>query len=208
MKKLRVIWKGIGFYVSLAVVLCLVGGAAYMIRTRPPRVPGQRPMASVAPENTIADAAAAVTIEMYCLPVEGAELLNGYSATEPVWSKTLMQWHIHRGIDFAAPAGEVVMAVADGTVAKVAKDPLLGHVIEISHAGGLVTRYASLLTPGLVKPGERVKKGRPIGAVGSSAASEAMDAPHLHFEAYRDGEWAEILEPLIYVDNRPADMIE
>jgi len=168
-------------------------------------------MASLSPERAIEDErdapVAASTIERYCLPIEGAEVLCGYSATQPVWSKTLFEWHVHKGIDLAAPAGEVVVAVADGVITKTAKDPLLGYLIEIAHADGLITRYASLMTSGIVKEGDHVLKGQAIGAAGSSAASESADAPHVHFEAYRDGEWAEILEPMI-VEKHEAGMIE
>lgn len=202
LRRAKGLWNRYGYYVSIALIVCLVGASAYMIRARSPNLPDDRPMASPAPELTAEvsedDApAAAIAASKYCLPASGAAVLNTYSDTEPVWSKTLFEWHVHKGIDLAASAGEVVVAVADGYVLAVTKDSLLGYTIELLHEDGLVTRYASLLTSGLVKEGERVSQGQEIGAVGSSAASESAEAPHLHFEAYQDGEWAAILEPLL-----------
>lgn len=200
-KTLRAVWKKIGYYVSAIAIVLLVGASAYMIRNRPPTVPEARPMASGAPSEEAAheqtQPAAAPLVATYCLPVEGAVVLNAYSAAEPVWSKTMFEWHVHRGIDLVASAGEPVVAVADGKVVAVEKSALFGHMVEIEHDGGLKTRYASLLTRGHVDVGDLVEKGQAIGAVGSSAPSESAEEPHLHFEAEKDGEWAAILEPIL-----------
>jgi murein DD-endopeptidase MepM/ murein hydrolase activator NlpD len=84
----------------------------------------------------------------------------------------------HRGIDFAAPEGSSVLAVAAGVVT-YAKDRFgYGKTVEINHGNGYVTRYAhnSNIT---VKAGDVVKKGNPIATIGSTGRSTG---PHLHFE--------------------------
>jgi murein DD-endopeptidase MepM/ murein hydrolase activator NlpD len=191
------ILKKAGHYASIAVIVGLVGASAYALRNRPPRLPDGRPAAPSAGAQTAgptppAAPAAARTDERYVYPVSGGQVINAYSATRPVWSKTLFEWHVHKGVDIAAPAGEVVCAVAAGTVARAGKDPLLGYFIEIAHARGLTTRYASLLTQGVVKVGDAVAAGQVIGAVGRSAPSERADEAHVHFEAYTGGAWTEL----------------
>ena len=46
-----------------------------------------------------------------------------------------------------------------------------------------MTRYAHM-SEVLVKPGDKLRRGDPIGKVGSSGRSTG---PHLHYEVFRDG---------------------
>lgn len=195
-----IVWKKAGFYIALAGCVALIGGAAYSIRSRPPIVPEDRPMATAQPVGaqpdfieTLEQAMATPTPLIYRWPVERREILTGHSPDTPLWSATLFQWQPHTGIDIAASLGEAVVAVADGTVLRAYKDPLLGNIVELSHKDGTVTRYAALMTLDVAAMGENVLAGQPIGAVGTSAASESAMDPHLHFEAYRDGVWVDVL---------------
>lgn len=89
----------------------------------------------------------------------------------------------HEGLDLIAPAGEPVFAAADGTVSSVTRSRKgLGNVVEITHAGGYVTRYAHL-SDIEVSVGRSVKRGTRIAYVGMSGNSFA---PHLHYEVVRD----------------------
>ena len=90
----------------------------------------------------------------------------------------------HNGLDLIAPQGDAVLAVADGTVTDVISSRKgLGNVVEITHAGGYVTRYAHLADI-KVSRGQKVQRGRRIASVGISGNSFA---PHLHFELLKDG---------------------
>lgn len=86
------------------------------------------------------------------------------------------------GINIAAPRGTPVLSAADGTVAYVG-DSLksYGNLVLVRHPGGMVTAYAHLNNV-TVKPGMALKKGQPIGTVGSTGA--VMNA-QLHFEVRR-----------------------
>lgn len=89
----------------------------------------------------------------------------------------------HNGLDLVAHSGEPVHAVAGGVVINVIKSRKgLGNVVEVSHEGGYVTRYAHLADIEVQK-GRTVRKGDRIGYVGVSGNSFA---PHLHYEVSRD----------------------
>lgn len=98
----------------------------------------------------------------------------------------------HKGVDHAAPRGVPVYAVMEGKVIHVEdgckhEGPdyhncggTYGNQVVIEHADGTVTRYAHL-TFGtvMVKKGETVSPGKPLGLVGSTGKSTGL---HLHWE--------------------------
>lgn len=84
----------------------------------------------------------------------------------------------HTGVDFSAPAGTVVKAVAAGTVVASDSAGAYGLNVKIKHADGTYSFYAHLSAK-TVFPGTQVKAGRMIGNVGSTGNSSG---PHLHFE--------------------------
>lgn len=90
---------------------------------------------------------------------------------------------MHAGIDFGAPYGSPIFAVADGTVAYAGRHGGHGNYVRIEHAGGLGTGYGHMSRIA-VAYGERVHAGEVIGYVGSTGLSTG---PHLHFEAYQGG---------------------
>ena len=98
----------------------------------------------------------------------------------------------HTGIDFISPSGTSVYATGDGVVTDVIRSRSgAGNVVEISHEGGYVTRYAHIedIT---VPRGRRVKTGELIGHVGISGQTFA---PHLHYEVYKGDE---VCDPIDY----------
>lgn len=89
----------------------------------------------------------------------------------------------HAGIDFAGAEGSAVVAVAGGVVTHAGKRWGYGHLVEITHGNGYVTRYAHnaelLVEEGqVVRPGDRVAK---MGSTGRSTG------PHVHLEVLKDG---------------------
>jgi murein DD-endopeptidase MepM/ murein hydrolase activator NlpD len=87
----------------------------------------------------------------------------------------------HPGIDFASPQGTTVLSAGEGKVSFVGQINGYGNVVEVTHPGGLVTRYGHL-SAFLVKVGDPVDSGSPIARVGSTGRSTG---PHLHFEVRR-----------------------
>ena len=139
-------------------------------------------------ENVIEETYVAPVKELeFMYPVEG-EMLKEYSMENLVFSETLQEWIVHKGIDIKAPRTTVVKAAEEGQVVAIKNDPRYGLSITIEHRDGYKTIYANLLTTEFVTEGENVSKGQTIGTVGNSAAFEIADEPHLHFEMLKDGE--------------------
>jgi murein DD-endopeptidase MepM/ murein hydrolase activator NlpD len=90
----------------------------------------------------------------------------------------------HTGLDIAARLNTPVRAAADGLVTSAGMDERYGFLVEISHGGGLVTRYGHNARL-VVGPGQMVKKGDIIAYVGSTG--RVTTGPHLHFEVQKDG---------------------
>jgi murein DD-endopeptidase MepM/ murein hydrolase activator NlpD len=90
---------------------------------------------------------------------------------------------MHKGVDIAAPWGSPVYAAADGTVQIAGRSSGYGNLIKINHGGGNGSGYGHLSRI-YVRPGQAVRKGQQIGAVGNTGMSTG---PHLHYEWYRNG---------------------
>ncbi|MBN9475796.1 MAG: hypothetical protein ABS43_04700 [Bordetella sp. SCN 67-23] len=90
---------------------------------------------------------------------------------------------LHEGVDFAAPSGTSIVAAAGGVVQVAEFHSGYGYMIDIDHGNDLVTRYAHA-SKLLVKPGDLVKRGQRIAAVGSTGRSTGS---HLHFEVRLGG---------------------
>jgi murein DD-endopeptidase MepM/ murein hydrolase activator NlpD len=85
---------------------------------------------------------------------------------------------MHRGVDISVPANTPIVAPANGTVASAGWDGGLGNAIKINHGYGYETIFGHL-NKVLVRPGQRVKRGQPIGLVGNTGFSTG---PHLHYQ--------------------------
>ena len=91
---------------------------------------------------------------------------------------------------------EVTIEPAQTQAPFVLEDPLMGNCIEITHREGYITRYGSLATPGLVQEGAKVACGQVLGTMGTSAAIECAEGPHLHFELWQ---LQEALDPMKFL---------
>ncbi len=118
-------------------------------------------------------------------PLDG-KVIKGFSAENPVYSKTMGDWRVHEGIDIAAEDGERVRSYADGIVKEIYNDELFGYTIKIEHTTGIDMLYCGLSPTTIVKVGDSVSAGDYIGAV-FTIPSEIMDETHLHLVAVKDG---------------------
>lgn len=58
---------------------------------------------------------------VFTLPLEGATVLKGYSATDLMYNSTLKQWEAHKAVDLVSETSKNVLACLEGTVRKVEK---------------------------------------------------------------------------------------
>lgn len=137
---------------------------------------------------------------LYLLPVSG-EVLNEFSGTKPVKSKTMGDWRLHTGVDLSAKKGTSVRASAEGKVSKIYNDDLWGTTIEIEHPDNTTTVYSNLNSKVYVEKGQSVESGQSIGKVDNSAKVELSENEHLHFAAKRDGKY---IDPMSIV-TRPVE---
>jgi murein DD-endopeptidase MepM/ murein hydrolase activator NlpD len=91
---------------------------------------------------------------------------------------------MHSGLDFKGPTGTPILAAADGKITSAGVQSGYGNCIEITHANGLVTRYAHL-SGFNVSLGQDVKRGVQIARMGSTGRSTGS---HLHFEVRLNGQ--------------------
>jgi murein DD-endopeptidase MepM/ murein hydrolase activator NlpD len=107
---------------------------------------------------------------------------------------------MHNGLDFKGPMGTSILAAADGKVTSVGLQGGYGNTIEITHANGLVTRYAHLAGFN-VSLGQKVERGVQIGRMGSTGRSTGS---HLHFEVRLNGQ---AINPKKFLEANP-DVLE
>lgn len=118
----------------------------------------------------------------------------------------------HSGTDFAAPDGTPFYAVADGTVQYIGPASGYGQWIVIDHpaeVGGGCSEYGHMwdaFATGL-KAGDQVKKGQPLGYIGSNGQSTGS---HLHLTIWEYGYGGRRVDPEMwladadYPDDAPA----
>lgn len=84
----------------------------------------------------------------------------------------------HTGLDFAAPSGTRIDAVADGKVVFAGYAGAYGKAVIIKHSDGKRSLYAHMSSLS-TKKGKKVRSGQKIGKVGATGNTTG---PHLHFE--------------------------
>ena len=118
-------------------------------------------------------------------PEPGSQISQGFGPTTLWLEPSYLGYpHFHTGIDTVLPIGSPVYAADDGIVLLVGAGTTgYGNYVVLEHNGGLQTLYGHL-EKALVKAGDRVTQGQPIGLEGSTGNSTG---PHLHFELRIDG---------------------
>jgi len=116
-------------------------------------------------------------------PLEFTRISSGFTSRR--MHPILGTARAHFAVDYAAPAGTPVIAVANGIVTFAGWDGGYGNLVQVRHANGLTTGYAHLsrIAPGL-RPGRPIKQGDRVGAVGQTGLATG---PHLHYMMARGG---------------------
>ncbi|ODS59022.1 MAG: hypothetical protein ABS36_02395 [Acidobacteria bacterium SCN 69-37] len=105
----------------------------------------------------------------------------------------------HLGVDYGAPTGTRVLAVASGVVTFAAWSGEAGRLVKVKHAGGYETMYLHLSGFGQgIKPGVRIDQGQVLGYVGMTGSATG---PHLDYRVTKNGTY---LNPVTAFKGMPA----
>jgi murein DD-endopeptidase MepM/ murein hydrolase activator NlpD len=101
-------------------------------------------------------------------------------------------------VDYGAPVGTAVMAVASGVVESAGWAGEAGRLIKLRHAGGYETEYLHLsaFAPG-IRVGGRVEQGQLIGRVGMTGSATG---PHLDYRILKNSTH---VNPLVELSRMP-----
>jgi len=104
----------------------------------------------------------------------------------------------HLGVDYGAPTGTPVIAVANGTVVSAGLSGGSGNMVRLRHNNGYETYYLHLsrFASGM-RRGRRVAQGDVIGYVGSTGLATG---PHLDYRIRKNGTF---VNPLTELRNMP-----
>ena len=205
--------SGKGYYIALALCAIAIGVSGYLyysnandssekpadpdtaVSATTPIVMDDIPVAGTQPKEDPSDSLEATkpTVPVTRKPMQTASPVEGetvavYAMDSLSYNATTRDWRVHNGMDIAAEEGSKVCAAADGTVYTVYEDETMGMTVVIRHADGYITKYASLASEVLVKSGDTVKLGQPIGYVGNTALLESAIGHHVHFSVSRSDE--------------------
>jgi murein DD-endopeptidase MepM/ murein hydrolase activator NlpD len=111
-------------------------------------------------------------------PIDG-RLLSGFGQRNDPFGD---EGEFHKGVDLGAPVGTPVHVTADGVVRFAASQSGYGLVVVVDH-GSIETLYAHLSRM-YVHPGQEIRRGELVGAVGTTGR---VTAPHLHYEVHQNG---------------------
>lgn len=189
--------------VGVLVFSALIIGLVAALGRGETKLPADPPPADETPAPTPDDGkteapAPDETVDTYLAPVTGV-VSKPHDDSLPVYSTTMNDFRVHKGIDVATAAGADVLASARGTVSRIWSDPLMGECLSIDHGNGVVSIYKNLAVEKAegVKEGVKVTAGQKLGTVGESALIESAEEAHLHFEMTYNGE---SVDPLTYID--------
>lgn len=121
--------------------------------------------------------------QMLKAPLKFSRISSKFSNSR--FHPVLKRYRPHHGVDYAAPTGTPVRAVADGVVVFCGWGGGGGNTLKIKHANNLMTGYLHLsrFAKGISK-GKRVSQGDVIGYVGSTGTSTG---PHLDYRVWKGG---------------------
>lgn len=127
------------------------------------------------------DLAQLAGLDVKLMPIDFARVTSQFGHRTDPLKRTRT---FHAGIDFGAPAGTPIHAVASGKVILAGHQATYGNVVVIEHRPGYRTLYAHA-SKLLVRAGQKVDAGDTIAKVGSTGRSTGA---HLHFEVHHSGQ--------------------
>lgn len=107
----------------------------------------------------------------------------------------------HYGQDMGPGCNAPIWSINDGLVISAGRRGGFGHLIEVDHGNGVVSRYGHMYSDGvLVRVGDQVASGQQIGRIGSDGVSTGC---HLHVEVRINGE---NVDPIAFLRQNGVDI--
>lgn len=104
----------------------------------------------------------------------------------------------HNGVDYGAPTGTPVWAVAAGTVTAAARMGPCGLGVKVRHDQGYESIYCHLNSMA-VRPGQKLRQKALVGRVGCTGR---CTGPHLHFGLKQNGKYVDP-QKITFIPGRP-----
>ncbi|MET0789595.1 MAG: M23 family metallopeptidase [Cellulomonas sp.] len=121
--------------------------------------------------------AAKIALNQWTLPLDGYHLTATFGQSSSLWAS------VHTGLDFAAPSGTPLHAIANGVVTSVGYDGAYGNKTVVTLDDGTELWFCHQ-TSFAVNQGDVVRAGQLLGYVGSTGN---VTGPHLHLEVRPGG---------------------
>ena len=130
-------------------------------------------------------ATSASTLSPQSFSSNGSEIkpVDGPVSSKFGYRTSVGKAHNHLGTDFAVPVGTPVKAPQAGTIQSAGTNGGHAGTFVILNAGGTTHKFFHL-SKLLVKTGDTVKQGQPVGLSGNTGNSTG---PHLHWEKHVAG---------------------
>lgn len=188
-----------GFAIILIVCVGVIAATALWANHAQPSVPtptmpvDNAALAVQLQQESLAQAATptpapAVSPQVWQAPLASVSVLRDFDATRLRRTSVSGLWQLHDGVDLRCAMGEIVMAMADGTVTKAEDKGLFGACITIDHGSGIAAQYAGMSLHAGLQAGDPVSIGQTIGFGGNTMVDEANQEPHLHLRVTKDGQ--------------------
>jgi murein DD-endopeptidase MepM/ murein hydrolase activator NlpD len=178
--------------------------------------------------NLLADGAAKAVGNSLSMVCAAADQVSASGWTNPLAlkGKGAEKWSVgsgfrtasrptHQGVDLIVGVRTPVHSVASGVVSRIKCDETFsgkkdcdvpgysgkggcGWMLEIRHAGNIMTRYCHLVERPTLRAGQRITAGQVVGLSGTSGNSSG---PHLHFEVHlnNDRSSASAVDPVRFM---------
>ncbi len=148
-----------------------------------PQVPTIAPLPTVQTVKVASGMPAAIAAANYQI---NADFIYPLATPAPITSNFGWRTHpitgnrrFHAGMDFGAPSGTPIVAVAPGRVVVANWHGGYGKAVIIEHSNGQLQTLYGHMSEIFVQEGQIIPQGTVIGQVGSTGNSTG---PHLHFE--------------------------
>ncbi len=160
--------------------------ATYLLRLQPELLRGGRFSVEIVAEASLS------------FPVEGVgpqAILSFYGDSRDAGLR------MHEGIDIFAPRGALILAASDSVVQRVGERDRGGNIVTLYDEERELMLYYAHLEEQLVRRGDRVSAGDPIGTNGNTG-NAITTPPHLHIGLYQGG-WRGDVDPWNYFVDPP-----